>query len=418
MNNDWNVQGFLEQLTKAQNSSTVKNEQPKLSRTYLSINENLGKYQIFPMTSTVTGMPFEYLYRTKEVNMPTGSTDPNGKARTAWYKLLPLCAYDFVDSTGRRVSSLTQSERELLESAYGVFDRMWAVIPEEQRKDICRVKNYTIGNAYVINKYKLDNTVDKSGYCTLLICTSKDFASAIKKDIEMQMITFGSDPSWLGQIYNRQLENRTGWLIFSITVNQTTRIGFSVSANHTCNIPTSMTAGLKISAEDAELMKDPIRTFLGWQAGETKLFNEQVITSIIEEMNRTIAKYSNSAVYANPAAAVQATVATAQSVQAAPTNDPMLAGMNAPQQNVVMNAAQMGQVNNDPFVTPPAAQVDPITGMPANYAGFQAQPQVAPQQVAANLGYQAPAFAQNAQAAQPQPINPFDVTAPNGYTQG
>jgi hypothetical protein len=235
------------------------------------------------------------------------------------------------------------------------------------------------------------------------------------------MINYGNDPSWLGEIYNRNTEGRTGWLIFNIT-NAANGIGFSVSASHTSNLPATATDGLKIPAEDVSLMDDPIRTFLGWQAGKEKLFNEQLITSVIEEMDRVISKYSNSAVYANPAQAIQATQSTAQSAvpPVAPTNDPMVAALNntaAPQQKMVQTPEQMVQNNNDPFVNPPASQFDPMAGVPNNYGQFQGQPQpqfqngVNPQFGGANVGYTQPAFAQNAAGAQ-QPTsvpNPFET---------
>lgn len=416
MSESWNVQNFLASLKSAQPQPRSNEPQtPQLRKTYLNVPDNLGRYQILPMISTVTGMPFEYLYRTREVNIVTG-TNQDGTQRSAWHKLLPVSAYNFIDSTGRLVSSLTQAEHDLLESAYGVFDRMFELVPESQRKDICRIKNYTIGNAYVINKFGLkDQTKAIDGnFSTLFVCTSKDFANAIGKDIDMQAINHGGDDSWLGEIYNRQLEGRTGWLIFTIT-RAANGVGFSVSASHTSNLPHTATDGIKISQEDADLMKDPIRTFLGRQAGpEGKLFNEQLIQSTIEEMNRIISKYSNSAVYSNPQAAAQATVQTAQAVQAqpAPTMDPMVAAaMNQGNPQQVQTAAQMAQNNTEPFVNPPAAQFDPMAGVPNNYQQAQyQQPQFAQQG-----GYQQPAFAQ----AQPQqPIeNPFLNAAPNAYRQ-
>lgn len=415
--NEWNVQNFLDQLKSAQpQPRTNEPKLPSLERTYLAIPENLGRYQIFPMISTVTGMPFEYLYKTREINIVTG-TNQDGTKRSTWYKLLPLNAYNFIDNTGRLVSSLTQAEHDLLESAYGVFDRMWEVVPEGLRKDFIRIKNYTIGNAYVINKYGLKDTTKpiKSNFSTLLVCTSKDFANAINKDIEMQMINHGNDPTWLGEIYNRNLEGRTGWLIFNITP-ASNGIGFSVSASHTSGLPPTATDGLKITEQDEELMRDPIRTFLGRQAGTDKLFNETVITSIIEEMNKVISKYSNSAAYANVAQAAQATQSTAQSPTSRPmpTNDPMMSAINAPQQGMAQTPEQMAQNNNNPFVTPPASQFDPMAGLPHNYGNPQGQPTYQqPQFAQPQGGYSQPAFARGAQQAP----NPFETTEQNPYSQ-
>lgn len=430
MSEQWNVQNFLNQLKSAQpQPRTNEPKGPVLEKTYLNFADNLGRYQIFPVISTVTGMPFEYLYRTKEVKIISDQKNQDGSERSSWHKLLPLTAYNFIDSTGRLVSSLTQAEADLLQSAYGVFDRMWEVIPEAQRKDMCRVKNYTVGNAYVINKYGLkdNNKPARSGFSTLLVCTSKDFANAINKDIEMQMINHGNDASWLGEIYNRQTEGRTGWLIFSISVAPN-GIGFSVNASHTSSLSPAAVDGLRISPEDMELMKDPIRTFLGWQAGpEGKLFNEPLITSTIEEMNKIIAKYSNSAVYANPMQATMATQSVAQAAvpQQAPTMDPMMAAMAnqnvAPQQTMTQTPEQMVRNNDNPFVTPPAAQFDPMAGVPNNYTQFQGQgqPQPAVAQPAMG-GYQQPAFAQFAQQApqaSQQPENPFLSMESNTYRQ-
>lgn len=415
MSESWNVQNFLNQLKSAQPQPRSNESQtPQLRKTYLNVPDNLGRYQIFPMISTVTGMPFEYLYKTREVNVVTGQNQ-DGTVRSSWHKLLPVNAYNFIDNTGRLVSSLTQAESDLLHSAYGIFDKMFELVPESQRKDICRIKNYTVGNAYVINKFGLkDQTKALDGnFSTLLVCTSKDFANAIGKDIDMQSINYGEDQAWLGEIYNRQLENRSGWLIFTIT-KAANGVGFSVSASHAANLPHTATDGIKISPEDAELMKDPIRTFLGRQAGpEGKLFNEQLIQSTIEEMNRIISKYSNSAVYSNPLAAAQATVATAQAAQPqqAPTMDPMVAAMQqGPTQ--AQTQSQMMQNNNEPFVNPPAAQFDPMAGVPNNYQAYQ-QPAFA-QQPQPQVGYQQPQFAQQ---AAPQPENPFLNAAPNAYHQ-
>lgn len=423
MNNEWNVQAFLNQLRSAQ--PQPKSNEPRtqlIETTYLNIPANLGRYQIFPINSVVTNNPFEFLYRTKEVSIATGNKNQDGTDRYSWHKLLPLCAYDFYDeNTNRIVSSLTQSEADLLQSAHGVFDRMWEVIPEDQRKEYCRVKNYTVGFAYVINKFGLKDQTKpiKSGFSTLLVCTSKDFANALNKDIDLQQINHG-DPmnpenrKWLGEIYNRKSSGRTGWLIFTIT-GAPNGIGFSVSASHTSGLAPSVTDNIVIPEDQLELMKDPIRTFLGWQAGQEKLFNEQLIIKTIEKMNTIIAKFSNSAVYANTSQAAMATEHLATPNPAAPvTNDPMLASMAQPAQMNTLSKDQIAQANTDPFVTPPAAQFDPMAGVPNNYGQFQ---QVA--QPAQAQGYQQPQFAGTAytQPQFAQGVNPFDGAQPNPYLQ-
>lgn len=427
MSNEWNVQAFLNQLRSAQPQPKSNEPRPQLiESTYLNIPGNLGRYQIFPVNSLVTNNPFEFLYRTKEVSIATGSKNQDGTDRYSWHKLLPSCAYDFYDAnTDRIVSSLTQSEYDLLQSAHGVFDHMWEVIPEDQRKDYCRIKNYTVGFAYVINKFGLKDQTKplRSGFSTLLVCTSKNFANALNKDIDLQQINHG-DPQnpenrkWLSEIYNRKSSGRTGWLIFTIA-GASNGIGFDISASHTSGLNPSVTENLVIPEDQLELMKDPIRSFLGWQAGQDKLFNEQLIIKTIEKMNSIIAKFSNSAVYANPSQVAQATEHTA-----APnpgnmpvTNDPMMAAMNpaAP----TFNKEQVAQANTDPFMTPPAAQFDPMAGVPNNYGQFQ---QVAQPQPTVTTGYQQPQFAGAAYtqpqfAQQVQTPNPFDTAQPNAYSQ-
>lgn len=387
MSNEWNAQAFLESLRNAQSQPRSTEQQvPQLRKTYLTVPDNFGRYQIFPMLSTTTGMPFEYLYKTREVNIVVGKKQ-DGTDRSTWFKLLPVTAYNTRDFTGNPVSELSESELRLLESAHGVFDRLMEVVPDAQRKNICRVKNYTVGNAYVIHKYSARDIQKptESGFSSLLICTSKDFANAINKDIDMQMINHGSDPSWLSEIYNRKLEGRTGWLIFNIGP-ASNGIGYSVNAAHTTGIQASVSGSIKIPESDAELMQDPIRTFLGRQAGEDRLFNGEVIQKVIDEMNMLISKFSNSAAYVNMAAAAQATNNAAQQVMAyGKTNDPMLQGN-------MSDPSHVAAMNNNPYVNPPSAQFDPMAGVPS--------------------GYVQPSFAQNAVP------NPFETAQPNPFVQG
>lgn len=387
MSNEWNAQAFLESLRNAQSQPRSTEQQvPQLRKTYLTVPDNFGRYQIFPMLSTTTGMPFEYLYKTREVNIVVGKKQ-DGTDRSTWFKLLPVTAYNTRDFTGNPVSELSESELRLLESAHGVFDRLMEVVPDAQRKNICRVKNYTVGNAYVIHKYSARDIQKptESGFSSLLICTSKDFANAINKDIDMQMINHGNDPSWLSEIYNRKLEGRTGWLIFNIGP-ASNGIGYSVNAAHTTGIQASVSGSIKIPESDAELMQDPIRTFLGRQAGEDRLFNGEVIQKVIDEMNMLISKFSNSAAYVNMAAAAQATNNAAQQVMAyGKTNDPMLQGN-------MSDPSHVAAMNNNPYVNPPSAQFDPMAGVPS--------------------GYVQPSFAQNAVP------NPFETAQPNPFVQG
>ena len=59
-----NVEMFLEQLAAA--TPKARNDEPRssvLNYVNLSIPDNFGKYQVFPMISDVTGLPFTYRWR-------------------------------------------------------------------------------------------------------------------------------------------------------------------------------------------------------------------------------------------------------------------------------------------------------------------------------------------------------------------
>ena len=438
-----NVENFLASLKQAQaqpKRSEDQTDRKYLEKVYLSIPDNLAKYQVFPMISTTTGMPFSCLYRTREFLMDRGRGRDNDMA---WFKLLPIDAYQFMDSTGRLVSSLTQAEADLLAQAYEVFDRLYNVLSEKDKKTFTRYKNYTVFNAKCINKYELTNINNpvRSNFSALFVCTSKEFAGAIDKDINNQALNYGGNTDFVSQIYNRQLDHRTGWLIFTVDRKPNNGIGFAVTASHTANLNPSITENYVITEEEANMMQDPVKNFLGWQAGDTNnLFNHKLINEMIENMSRMIAKVNSASSTLDPQQVAQATQATAQQAVAPQqklSNDPVVREyqMNsnnvAPQQTMAQSPQQVSSKNDDPYTTPPAAQMDPVTGAPVNYGqpqpmgGGTINPQVAPE-------YTQPTWAQTAQGfQQPQPAgfqsgngapqqveNPFNQFAQNSYNQG
>lgn len=415
MNGNWNVQMFLSTLKEAQaKTQRSDNDRKTLRKLYTCIPDNLGKYQIWPMISTRTGLPFEYLYRTREFNIPEIGSD--GSTRNRWHKLLPISGYNIIDSSNRLVPGLTQAQMDLLQSAYAIFDQLFEMTPEYNRKDLCRYKNYVVGNAYVLNRYGEKEAVKpvESKFSALLVCTSKNFSEAIAGDISLQMINRNNDSSWLSEVYNRNLTGRTGCLMF--TVNKDSNgIGFKISASHAVGLaPDNSNA---ISEEDAKMMEDPILNFLGWQAGEGSPvgFNEPLINRIIEQMSLTISKIGSPAFSADPNMVANNTNAAAigQAMPINPTNDPMLANMNQAQ----VDPNRIVDNNSNPFVNPPAAQFDPLTQVP----NPGQQPNVNQQM------YQQPAFAQAAAqmmspqqaqgAPQSYPNNPFDSFQSNPYKQ-
>lgn len=416
MNGVWNVQTFLSTLKEAQAQPQKYEDKKTIRKLYTCIPENLGKYQIWPMISVRTGLPFEYLYKTREFNIQERAQD--GSFKNRWYKLIPAIGYNIVDNSGRLVSGLTQAQSDLLSSAYAIFDQLYNLLPESNRKDTCRYKNYTVGNAYVLNRYGEKDAIKpvESKFSALLICTSKDFSRAIESDISLQMMNRNNDPTWLSEVYNRNLSGRTGCLMF--TVNRAaTNIGFDVNASHAVGL--GVDNSNVISEEDAELMQDPVRNFLGWQAGEGPVgFNEPLINKIIDQMNIMISKIGSPASLIDPTAVADATNMAAMGPQQVnPTNDPMLAANMGAQQ---VDPNRFVENNSNPFVNPPAAQFDPVSQVPNNPGN-----QFMGQQPINQPMYQQPAFAQQAQMqGQMQGMqqgapssNPFDSFNANPYKQ-
>ena len=152
--NNFNVDGFLRTLE--QNQSKPKELGPtlrSLEKIYLSYPGNYGKYQIFPMNSVVTGYPFVILKDTREIKITKKNVLPDGTENVfdAWIKILPVDAYQMLDSTGRVVSSLTADDENLLIQASGVFDQLYEELGGNQKDQklnkaisLLRRRNYTI----------------------------------------------------------------------------------------------------------------------------------------------------------------------------------------------------------------------------------------------------------------------------------
>lgn len=430
---NFDITNFLAGLQNAQPKPRETNfeQKPKvLEKVYLSVPDNLGKYQVFPMNSVVTGFPFVYMNRTREFYMERKivNRDPSKEKLYAWYKLLPHSAYQFLDSTGRLVSSLTQAESDLLSAAHATFDKLSNILDQANKsKGLIRYKNYTIFNAKCINKFRLGDVTkpERSNFSALFVCTARDFANAVQTNINDSQFRFGGNNDWVSQVYNRELTNRTGWLVFTIS-KASNGIGYSVTASHDANLPASATEGFVITDEEAEAMKDPVSNFLGWQAGDSKnLFNAQLIQEVIDEMTKTMVQYQSVGSTVNMGMVTAATQATAQAATIAPqqatpvTNDPMVAAFQqnnvAPQQAMSQSPEQMAVRNDNPFVTPPAAHMDPVTQMPINVGQQAQQPQ---QQYVQPQFAQQQYYQQPSQQGQPEQVNnPFLNAGENPYKQ-
>jgi hypothetical protein len=398
-----NVNDFvarLEQNTPGSNKNFEK--QRRLEKIYLNVPANFGRYQVLPLPSLITGFPYVELPNTREINLPRKNVKPDGTETiySAWIKILPMSAYTVRDESGREVSSLTANDEKLLQQAYSIHEELWKELDAKNNAmdptigKLIRKKNYTLFHAHCVNRWALDNmrSPERQNFDALFVITSKKFQEALKNDISQFGMLNGLGDDWLNQVYNRDLTGRQGFLMFTVQ-RDPTRPGFSFTANHAVGKGDYLKS-VEIKQEDMDLMGDPIETFLGWQCGKNaeevpvgqkRLFNENLITQAINFMTQQLAKIRMAKQSGGDvAAAIAATNEEALKAQAPTdtmgqtTNDPMLAEManRAAEanmnQNVAVNPQTIAERNTDPFATPPAAHIDPITGSPVG-SGFGSQ---------------------------------------------
>lgn len=391
------VNDFVSKLEK--NTPSAKNfeKQRRLEKVYLNAPVNFGRYQVLPLPSLVTGYPYVDLPRTREINLPRKNMKSDGTelVYNAWIKILPSSAYTVRDDTGREVSSLTINDEKLLRTAHSLHDELFN---ELEMKDnamdpvlgkLIRIKNYTLFHAYCVNRWTLENmrTPERQNFSALFVVTSKKFQEALTNDINQFGLINGLDDAWLNQVYNRDLTGHQGFLMFSVQ-RDSSRPGFSFTANHAVGKGDYLKT-VSIPEDDMALMGDPIETFLGWQAnrndetvqvGQKRLFNENLINETINFMTQQLAKIRIAKQTGGDVkAAIAATNEEVLRAQAPTntmgrvTNDPMLANMaseansnvmNNNFQNVAVNPQEVVNRNTDPFSTPPAAHLDPVTASP------------------------------------------------------
>lgn len=387
------VDDFLQKLAaktpKAKEESANKNR--KLEKIYLNFPGNFGRYQILPMDSVVLDFPFVTLFNTREINIPRKNMSADGAESVydAWIKLLPKDAYTMKDpSTGRVVSSLTAANEQLLNQAYMIFDQLFEELDARNNREpeitkLLRKRNYTIFHGYCINKWDLNDSrsPNRQNFCGLFVCTAKGFMNAIETSIEEKTL-IDNDNTWIPSVYNRQLSGRDGFLMFSIAPNKL-QAGYSVTVSHEVGRAKSL-EGYVISEEDAELMMDPVQSFLGWQANkdeenpvqQKRLFNAKLIQEAITYMSQQLAAIRmaketglkiGEAISRTNAEVLATQVPT--NTMGETTNDPILAQMSGTMNNNPNfgNVSERVINNNDqPFVTPPVAHIDPITSAPVD----------------------------------------------------
>ena len=398
------VDNFLEKIQAI--SPTVKKrtfeKKRTIDRIYTGAKPNQGKYQFLPLTGVVNSFPYTVLPNTREIKMPRKNIAPDGTEQILpfWIKLLPKTAYTIKDpSTGREVSALTAADEQILDQAYTIWEELFQELDAKNNAmnpnigGIIRRKVYTIWPAYVLNFWTSGDTRTpaRSNFSALMVVTSKSFMDLVGESISDTNITSGiSNPNWIEDVYNRELTNRKGFVMFSI--NKGDSPGFNISISHQLNSE-SYLQGVRIPEEDAELMQNPVEMFLGWQAlkeegvpaDQRRLFNKNLILEAIEYMTDLLARARmakqnglsvEEAIAATNKTALAGQVPTDSRGQA--TNDPMLAEMAqkaASQQgfgsgygnaNTVNpgNVETIQERNVNPFTNPLAGHFDPLTGAP------------------------------------------------------
>ena len=391
------IDDFLEKLAmqtpKTSNASEDYKKTRTIEKVYLNAPVNFGRYQIFPMDSLVQDYPFVQLFDTREISIPRKNITNDGveSVYNSWVKLLPASAYVMRDMTGRLVSSLTASDQEILNEARLMHDQLWQELDPTNNRNkkeitsLIRKKNYTLFFGYCLNFWPQgeSRTPSRQNFSALFVCTAKSFTTAISEDIDEKKVINAGDVSFINSIYGRQLSNRDGFLMFSIGPNKM-QAGYSVSVSHEYNRSKSLES-YAIPEDDAELMQDPVETFLGFQSGARnsdeqvpckKLFNAKLIkesTSFMAQQLSAIraAKQAGTSIEE----AIKTTTMDALSGQTPTTpggqvaNDPVLTQMA--EQNAaanggaqVVNPNSIINNNNNPFQSAPAAHIDPITSSP------------------------------------------------------
>ena len=362
-----------------------------LEKISLNFPGNFGSYQLLPVNSQVIDYPFVQLSGTREVCIPRRRTTQDGSEETysVWIKLLPKSAYVMKDLTGRLTSSLTAEDESILDSAYSIWDQINEEInkgaeTEDQKAEayktkmaLIRKRNYTIFNAYCISKWDMNDTKTpvRNNFSGLFVATASGFSSNLKSDIDQKSLMYGGNVEFINEIYSNAQSGRTGALFLTINrpAGQTT---YNISFSHNAGLQNL--ASITIPDSDYELMKDPLETFLGWQArrdeetpiGQRRLFNANLVREAISYMTRQLAAIRMAKQnHTDVLSAIEATNAAALS-EATPasnvtTNDPMLkvaAGVTS--ETYAVDANHLNDVNTNPFQTPPAARMDPISGNP------------------------------------------------------
>ena len=298
-----------------------------------------------------------------------------------WIKILPPEAYTMQSADGQTVSSLTSADEDLLRQVQSSFDLLYEELggmSKERDPEInktikyMRRRNYTLFYGRCISHWGASDPRNPkhANFSALFICSAKGFPEVIQNNINDSVITYGDPETWINQVYSRELTGRTGFLLFSVNLGVGGQVGYSLSAQHV--IGNNQVASQVIPEDEAELMHDPIEGYLGWQADHKepgRLFNRRLMEETLATINQQIAA-ARASKGMNPGMAAAATTGTAFASQGGnipQTNDPMLQGQGVYAQPAGMtNPEAVMNGNTNPYQTPPAAQIDPLTQAPVN----------------------------------------------------
>lgn len=385
------VDDFLSKLAAQAPKAKENNFEQKnrsLEKVYLNFPGNFGRYQVFPLDSVVTDFPFVTLFNTREVNLPRKNMAADGTENiyNAWIKLLPKSAYVMKDMTGRLVSSLTAADDELLSQAHMIFDQLYQELDAKNNRDevttnLVRMRNYTIFHAYCLNKWDPNENRNPSrqNFMALFVATAKMFTSVVEDNIQEKSLMKGGDNSWIADVYNRNSNGRSGFLMFSVGRKKDGAAGFNITAQH--EVGNENFKSIQISEEDMELASDPLQNFLGFQAsrdqdtpvGQKRLFNAALIRETIEYMSEVLASirlaksqgsidFTEAVKRTNMEVLAKQIPTTRAGVQ---TNDPILASMSGGNSAPQVDLSK----NTNPYETPVTAHLDPVSGVPVNPNG-------------------------------------------------
>lgn len=383
-----NVEDFLGKLaeqTASKKAIDFKKKGRTIEKISLNFEGNFGRYQLFTLNDVVTDYPFVKLPQTMEVCIPRKVVAPDGTESVinSWIRLLPAEGYKMKDQTGRVVSSLTAEDERILSEARNLFDQLFQEVDAKNNIDTTRTfirkRNYTVFNAYCLNRWSIDDSRNpsRSNFSGLFVCTASGLLEAVKNNIDEKSLMTGEGPEvWLNSVYSDKLTNRDGFIMLSISRSKSSA-GYNVTVTHEYG-RANVLSNYRIPEEDAELMKHPVEQFLGWQAAREdesvapehrRLFNQNLIKEASNFMSNQLAAIRTAKANGTDInEAIQNTNNLILSQQTPRTMDPMLNEEDNRKGSVNMN--KVAENNTEPFKTPAASHLDPITSAPTGNSGF------------------------------------------------